>query len=118
MLTKNERTASQPPPNAAVPEDELGGWAHKHVRRLRRLKINVVVWVLGTILPTTLWVLNEWQANGAFERFGTEGNPGDWSPTLWALAVGLGGMIVGIMALRVHFQVDEGRWSCRERERA
>ena len=120
MLTKDEHRASQTLPPTAVPteKDELRAAAHRQVKRVRRLKINVAAWVLGTILLTTLWVLNEWQANGAFERFGTEGNPGDWSPTLWALAVGLGGMIVGIMALRVHFQVDEGRWSCRERERA
>jgi hypothetical protein len=49
-------------------------------------------------------VLNEWQANGGFEHFGNGGNTGDWNPTLWAVPVGIWGLIVGIMALRVHFE--------------
>ena len=48
--------------------------------------------------------LHEWNANGAFERFAHEGNPGDWNPTLWALAVGIWGLVVGTMALRVYFE--------------
>ena len=106
MLTKDEHRASQTLPPTAVPteKDELRAAAHRQVKRVRRLKINVAAWVLGTILLTTLWVLNEWQANGAFERFGNEGNPGDWSPTLWALGVGIWGLIVGITGLRVHFE--------------
>jgi hypothetical protein len=77
----------------------------RHARRVRRLKIHVAAWVLGSTLITALWVLNQWQANGAFEHFGShEGNPGDWNPTLWALAVGIWGLIVGIKALRVHFE--------------
>lgn len=103
MLTKDEHLASQTVPPAVSQKDELRA-AARQVKRVRRLKINVAAWVLGTILFTTLWVLNEWQANGAFERFGNEGNPGDWSPTLWALGVGLWGLIVGIMALRVYFE--------------
>ncbi|HEU4451062.1 MAG TPA: hypothetical protein VFR63_13915 [Gaiellaceae bacterium] len=72
---------------------------------MRRLKINVAAWVLGTIAVTALWVLYQWQANGAFEHFGShEGNPGDWNPTLWALIVGLWALVVGIMALRVYFE--------------
>jgi hypothetical protein len=66
--------------------------------------INVAAWALGSLLLTTLWVLNEWQANGAFERFGHAGNRGDWNPTLWALAVGGWGLVVGIMALRLYFE--------------
>jgi hypothetical protein len=105
MLTKEERTASQPAPTRAVAEDEFRERARKHVKRVRRLKIHVVAWTLGTILLTALWVLNEWQANGAFKHFGShEGNPGDWNPTLWALGVGTWGLIVGIMALRVYFE--------------
>jgi len=106
MLTKDEQRASQTLPTTEAPteKDELRAAARRHVKRVRRLKINVAAWVLGTILLTALWVLNEWQANGAFERFGNEGNPGDWSPTLWALGVGIWGLIVGIMALRAHFE--------------
>jgi hypothetical protein len=100
---KQERS-EQPTPSTAPAEAALRDLAHKQVKRVRRLKINAAMWVLGTVLLTTLWVANEWQANGAFKRFGNEGNPGDWSPTLWALGVGIWGLIVGIMALQVHFE--------------
>ena len=105
MLIRDEHRASQaPPPAAPTRPDELRAAALTQLKRVRRLKLNVGAWALGTILLTTLWVLNEWQANGAFERFGHEGNPGQWNPTLWALAVGIWGLIVGIMALRVYFE--------------
>jgi hypothetical protein len=100
---KQERS-EQPTPSTAPAEAALRDLAHKQVKRVRRLKINAAMWVLGTVLLTTLWVANEWQANGAFKRFGNEGNPGDWSPTLWALGVGLWGLAIGIMALRVHVE--------------
>src|SRR3989304_9769031 len=103
MLTKEEHRASLPLP-PPTEEDPFRAAARRHAKRVRRLKINVAAWVLGTILLTTLWVLNEWQANGAFKHFGNEGNPGDWSPTLWALGVGVWTLIVGIMALRVYFE--------------
>jgi hypothetical protein len=35
----------------------------QHDKRVRRLRINVAAWVLGTILLTTLWVVNQWQDN-------------------------------------------------------
>ena len=41
--------------------------------------------------------------NGGFERFGHEGNPGQWNPTLWALGIGVPTLIVAIMALSVYF---------------
>jgi hypothetical protein len=105
MLISDEHRASQtPPPADPTPADELRMAERTQLERVRRLKLNVAAWALGTILLTTLWVLNEWQANGAFERFGHEGDPGQWNPTLWALAVGIWGLIVGIMALRVHFE--------------
>jgi hypothetical protein len=105
MLISDEHRASQtPPPADPTPADELRMAERTQLEQVRRLKLNVAAWALGTILLTTLWVLNEWQANGAFERFGHEGDPGQWNPTLWALAVGIWGLIVGIMALRVQFE--------------
>jgi H+/Cl- antiporter ClcA len=107
MLTKHEeRVAPAVSPTAAPPEeDELRAAAHLQVKRVRRLKIHVAAWLLGSILITTLWVLDQWQANGAFQHFGShQGNRGDWNPTLWALAVAGWGLIVGIKALRVHFE--------------
>ena len=102
-LTKQERTAP-PAPTTAGPEDKLGEAARRHAKRVRRLKINLAAWALATIVLTALWVLNQWQANGAFEHFGNSGNPGDWNPTLWALGIGIWSLVVGIMALQVHFE--------------
>ena len=72
--------------------------------RLRRLKISAAAWAIGTVLITTLWVVDQWQSNGAFASFGHEGDPGEWNPTLWAVIVGVWGLIVGIQALRVYFE--------------
>ena len=43
--------------------------------RVRRLKISAAAWAIGTVLITTLWVVNQWQSNGAFESFGHEATP-------------------------------------------
>lgn len=75
----------------------------QHARRVHRLRVTLVAWALGAAAVTALWVVNQWQSNGAFERFGHAGGSGEWNPTLWALAVGLSGLAVGIMALGVHF---------------
>ena len=105
MLIRDEQRTSQVPSTATpTPPDELRIAARTQVERVRRLKVNAAVWTLGTVLLTTLWVLNQWNANGAFESFGHEGEPGQWNPTLWALAVGIWGLVVGMMALRVHFE--------------
>jgi hypothetical protein len=76
----------------------------RQVERVRRLKLHATAWGLGTILLTAAWIAHEWQANGAFARFAHEGNTGDWNPTLWAVAVLVWGLVVGIMALRVYFE--------------
>lgn len=103
-LTKEDQIQSQSVPTSAAADDEVRERSRTQVKRVRRLKIHVTAWALGTILLTALWVLNEWQGNGAFERFGHDGDPGDWNPTLWALGVGIWGLVVGIMALRVFFR--------------
>ena len=103
MLAKPEQRVS-PAVTVPIEDDELGVLTQRHVKRLRRLRLNVFAWGLGTILLTATWIVHEWQANGAFERFAHEGNPGDWNPTLWAVAVLVWGLVVGIMALRVHFE--------------
>ena len=112
LLTKNERGASQAPPTAAtsspmeaLERDELRVAEGRQRRRVRRLKINAVAWALGSVATTTLWVVNQWEANGAFQHFGSHsGNRGDWNPTLEVLLVVAWGLIVGIMALRVRLE--------------
>ena len=102
MLTRNGRTAPEPSDTPSVTDDELRVWARKHVERVRRLKRDVAVYVLGMVTLTTVWALVEWQDNGALERWSSNGNPGDWEP--WILYVALvWGLVVAIMALRAYF---------------
>jgi hypothetical protein len=74
-------------------------------------KLHAAAWAVGSALITTLWVVSEWQDVGALRSFGHEGDPGQWNPTLWAIAVGGWGLFVGIKALgayvrdRVRFHV-------------
>jgi len=105
MLTRDEHRVLEQPPAAARPTrpDELRMAARRYAARVRRLKLSAAVWGMWTILITTLWVVHEWDVNGAFERFGHEGDPGQWNPTLWALGIGIPTLIVGIMALAVYF---------------
>jgi hypothetical protein len=105
ILTRDEYRGLEAPPRAARPTrpDELRIAARRYAARARRLKLSFAVWGAWTILITTLWVTHEWDVNGAFERFGHEGDPGQWNPTLWALGIGVPTLIVGIMALGVYF---------------
>jgi hypothetical protein len=105
MLTRDEHRVLEEPPRAARPTgpDELHMATRRYAARVRRLKLSAAVWGVWTILITTLWVVHEWDVNGAFERFGHEGDPGQWNPTLWALGIGVPTLIVGIMALAVYF---------------
>jgi hypothetical protein len=99
-------TLTKPAPAAVAPaasraDEELAEAVRRQAKRMRRLWIHTAAWAVGMIALTTLWIVNQWQAHGAFEHFGFDGNDGDWDPTLWALAVGLWTLAVGIMALRV-----------------
>ena len=103
MHTRPEQRVST---RATVPiEDaDLQAATRRQVKRVRRLKLHVAALSLGTILLTAAWIVHEWQANGAFARFAHEGDTGDWNPTLWAVAVLVWWLVVGVMALRVYFE--------------
>jgi hypothetical protein len=105
MLTRGEHPAveANSPVVVAIEDDELRAAARRRVQRVHRLKLNVIAWGVGTVVLTTFWVVAEWQANGAFERLGHEGNQGDWNPMLLVLPVGIWGLVVGIMGLGVYF---------------
>ena len=103
MLTTSELRATTPA-TAPIEDAEFHAARERHARRARRTKLHAAAWGLGTIVLTTAWIVHEWQANGAFERFAHEGTTGDWNPTLWAVAVLVWGLVVGIMALHVHFE--------------
>lgn len=76
----------------------------RHRARVRRTRIAVAVWAIGTLLLTIVFVQHEWSANGAFRHIGNAGNPGDWNPTLWAVLVGALSMIAGTMALQTRLE--------------
>src|SRR5512133_416545 len=100
MLTKNGRAESPTLPPGTV-EDELRKWARQHVERVHRLKLHVGAFVLGMVVLTPIWLLVEWQDNGAFKHWSSSGNPGDWEP--WILYVALiWGLVVGIDALKTY----------------
>jgi len=103
MLTKSEQRATTPA-TAPIEGAEVRLAMQRQAKRLRRLKLHAAAWGLGAILLTAAWIVHEWRANGPFERFAHEGNTGDWNPTLWSVVVLVWGLVVGIMALRVHFE--------------
>jgi len=102
MLTTNGRTETPQLQPAGELDDELRAWARQHVERVHRLKLHVAAFALGMIVLAPVWLLVEWQDNGAFERWSDNGNPGDWEP--WILYVALiWGLVVGIKTLQVLF---------------
>ena len=101
LLTKNGKPAV-PDLAPATGDDELRAWARRHVERVHRLKWHAAVYAVGMVALTSVWALTQWQDNGAFERFATGGNPGDWEP--WIAYVGLiWGFFLALDALRTHF---------------
>jgi hypothetical protein len=106
MLTRDEKRVVPERPHRAAPTTPTAAetrTAKQYAEHVRRLKRSVVAWVVWTVLVTALWVTNQWDANGAFESFGHEGNPGQWNPTLWAVGIAIPTLIVGVMALGVYF---------------
>jgi hypothetical protein len=102
----------------AAEQDPSQAALGRHAARVRRLRVNVIAWSVGSALLTAWWITVEWRGGGAFERFGHDGAPGTWNPTLWAVGVGLWTAIVGMMALQVRYErPPTGREVEREAER-
>jgi 2TM domain-containing protein len=105
MLTRTRPTMPAPPAGRheeAVQDGELRAWARKHVERVRKLKRDLAIYVLGMTTLTGIWMLVEWQDNGGFQRLSDNGNPGDWEP--WVLYVALiWGFFLVLDALKVYF---------------
>ena len=105
MLSKTRPTTPAPPAgrrDEPVQDGELRAWARKHVERVRKLKRDLAIYVLGLTTLTGIWVLVEWQDNGGFQRLSDNGNPGDWEP--WVLYVALiWGFFLVLDALKVYF---------------
>ena len=96
-LTKSELSTS-----VTGTDDELRVWARKHVERVHRLKRDVAVFVLGMVVLTSIWVLIEWQDNGAFGRLSSGDNPGDWDPWIFFVAL-IWGFFVALDAVKAYF---------------
>lgn len=105
MLSKTKPTTPASPTgqrNGAVQDGELRAWARKHVQRVRKLKRDLAIYVLGMTTLSGIWALVEWQDNGGFERLSNNGNPGDWEP--WVLYVALiWGFFLVLDAIKVYF---------------
>ena len=102
MLTQSERMVSETVPVTSADDEEIRVWARAHVERIRRFKRDVAAFILGMVGLTAVWILAEWNDNGAFERFSGGGNPGDWEP--WILYVSLiWGFFVALDGLKVYF---------------
>ena len=104
QLLADDEQAGRTPLIAEPPEDPMHEWARKHLERVRKLRLNVAVYVVGMFALTCVWVITQWSDNGSFERldFNPEGAPGAWEP--WILYPGLiWGLFVVIDALKVHF---------------
>lgn len=74
--------------------------ARAHVERVRRLKVDVVAFVLGIGVLTVIWVITQYQDSGGWpDRLSDNGAPGDWDPWIvWAALVW--GGLVAIDALK------------------
>jgi 2TM domain len=100
MLTENR--TDPPPTSTPTSEDELRAWARKHVERVRKLKRDAAVFVLGMVALTGVWAIVQWQDNGRFERLSDNGNPGDWQPWIFYVAL-VWGFLLGLDVLRTYF---------------
>ena len=120
LVTKDGSRAVSPAPTGER-DEELRVWARAHVERVRRLEWHTAVYVLGMLALTAVWALTQWQDNGAFERFATGGNTGDWDP--WIAYVGvIWGFFLALEALKTFFdrptsEADVDRYLERRRPR-
>lgn len=100
-LTKKEPAPSQIP--TPVREDELREWARKRVERVRGVKENVALFLVGMVVLIPIWLIVEWQSAGGFERWSDGDKPGDWDP--WILWIAVPWFLwVAFVALRAYFE--------------
>lgn len=105
MLTKNERSLSQPLPVQPA-DDKLRERARKQVERARRAKENVALFLVGMAVLIPIWLVVEWQSAGGFQRWSDGGNRGDWDP--WILWIAVPWFLwVASVALRAYFERDK-----------
>jgi hypothetical protein len=102
LLTEREPTTPETTFGPRAADGELREWARTHVERVRKLKRDIAIFVVGMATLTGIWAIVEWQSSGALERLSDNGNPGDWDP--WILYVALvWGFLLALDALRVYF---------------
>ena len=104
------RTAS-PPETPAERDATLRDQAVAHLERVRKLKFDTALFVVGVLVAGGVWALTEYQNAGGWPaRLSEHGNPGDWNP--WIVYVVLvWGFLVALDALKAY-----ARRPLRERE--
>ncbi len=82
----------------------LRSLAVQHLERVRKFKLDLAVFLLGTVVIGAVWAITEYENSGGWPHgIGSQGNPGDWNP--WFFWVVLGwGFLVGLDALKTYFR--------------
>ena len=102
MLAESKEAPPDRSATTAGPDEELRTWARKHVERVHKLKRDIAIFLLGIATLTGIWAIVEWQDNGGFQRLSDNGNPGDWQPWIFYVAL-VWGFFVLLDALKVYF---------------
>ena len=112
-MTKNERVVPEVLPEV-VPEtlpetvraredESLRKIAVKHLEDVRKFKLWASGYVLALLVLTPVWIATEYASTDGWpERLSSQGNPGDWDPWIFWVAL-VGAVIVGIHALKAYF---------------
>ena len=82
------------------------------LERARRLRFHLAAWVWGMLVLAPIWLSVEWQDNGRFRHWSSNGERGDWDP--WILSVA-GGWALGIVILALWLRLDPRRHSLIDR---
>jgi hypothetical protein len=111
QTTENGRVETESTPPAIAPDEraaeeerELRELAIKQVERVRKFKVNLTAFLVGTFVLSCIWAITEYQNSGGWpERLSDGGNAGDWNP--WILYVILGwGFFVALDAIKTYFR--------------
>jgi hypothetical protein len=83
LETRNDNrlgdTAPVPPVPAAGSRDALRSLAVQHLERVRKLRLDLAAFLLGTVVIGAIWAITEYGNSGGWpHRISDQGNPGDF----------------------------------------
>jgi hypothetical protein len=101
---KEHEASTSPPAGSARDEDALRTLALEEVERVRKFKLHLTLFVVGTILLTGLWALTEYlEAGGWPKSFGDEDVPHMWH--IWIFyVVGAWALLVALKGVAAYFR--------------